>query len=186
MSLKRRWIDILYNVATGSRRTRHLFTPIGAGIFVLFVISFIFMSLRLDRFLGFTGSAPARLNIILSGPLFGAFVWLTGWSLYHFVKAKGTPVPFNPPLELVSAGPYARTRNPMLTGIFALLFGLGAYLWSFSLVFIFTPLFILVNVWEIKMIEEPELEKRLGRPYIEYRQTTPMFLPRFRPRRKKI
>jgi protein-S-isoprenylcysteine O-methyltransferase Ste14 len=68
----------------------------------------------------------------------------------------------------------------MLTGLFALLFGIGVLLESVSLIFIFTPLFILVNVWELKAIEEPELLKRLGQDYIEYRKSTPMFFPSFK------
>jgi protein-S-isoprenylcysteine O-methyltransferase Ste14 len=46
------------------------------------------------------------------------------------------------------------------------------------LVFLFTPLFILANVWELKHIEEPELIRRLGDEYAAYRRRTPMFLPR--------
>jgi len=65
----------------------------------------------------------------------------------------------------------------MLTGVFALLFGIGFLLGSASLIVIFTPLFILVNVWELKAIEEPELTKRLGQDYIEYHKSTPMFFP---------
>jgi len=41
----------------------------------------------------------------------------------------------------------------------------------------FTALFVLINVWELKAIEEPELIKRLGDEYIEYRRQTPMFIP---------
>ena len=67
-----------------------------------------------------------------------------------------------------------------LTGIFFLMFGLGFLVDSFSLIFIFTPLFILVNTWELKMIEEPELLKRLGKKYDEYRNKTPMFIPGIR------
>jgi protein-S-isoprenylcysteine O-methyltransferase Ste14 len=68
----------------------------------------------------------------------------------------------------------------MLTGVFALLFGIGFYLGSASLLIVFTPLFILVNVWELKTIEEPELIKRLGQDYVEYRKRTPMFFPGLR------
>ena len=42
----------------------------------------------------------------------------------------------------------------------------------------FTTLFVLVNAWELKYIEEPELAMRFGDEYIEYRRRTPMFLPR--------
>ena len=104
---------------------------------------------------------------------------LIGWSVQNFLKVKGTPVPFNPPPQLVTSGPYAYTRNPMLTGVFALLFGFGIFFGSVSLLFVFTPLFILLNFWELKAIEEPELVKRLGQEYIEYREMTPMFVPRF-------
>ncbi len=67
----------------------------------------------------------------------------------------------------------------MLTGVFALLFGFGILLRSAYLLVIFTLLFIFINVWELKAIEEPELLKRLGQDYIEYRKRTPIFFPGF-------
>jgi protein-S-isoprenylcysteine O-methyltransferase Ste14 len=67
----------------------------------------------------------------------------------------------------------------MLTGLFFLLFGLGILYNSISLFFIFTPIFILLNVLELKAIEEPELEKRFGKEYLEYKKKVPMFIPRF-------
>ena len=107
------------------------------------------------------------------------------WSVLNFVRVKGTPVPFNPPPKLVTSGPYAHVRNPMLTGVFVLLFGLGVLLRSISLVSIFTPLFILFNVWELKAVEERELERRLGKDYVEYRKRVPMFIPRLKVGAKK-
>jgi protein-S-isoprenylcysteine O-methyltransferase Ste14 len=44
-------------------------------------------------------------------------------------------------------------------------------------VLIFTPLYVLANVWELKEIEEPELLRRLGEDYLVYRKRTPMFIP---------
>jgi len=76
----------------------------------------------------------------------------------------------------VNTGPYRYTRNPMLTGVFLFLFGVGFGLNSVSLVLVFTPLYVLLNVWELKHIEEPELIRRLGEEYIEYRRNTPMFI----------
>jgi protein-S-isoprenylcysteine O-methyltransferase Ste14 len=96
---------------------------------------------------------------------------------------KGTPVPFNPPPTLVMTGPYQFVRNPMLMGVFLLLFGLGFAIKSLSLVVLFTPLFVLANVWELKKIEEPELVKRLGEDYVAYKQQTPMFIPKVRLRK---
>jgi len=179
MTLKAKWIDFLYTVATGSSRVRNLFTPLGVLFFGLILFVFIFGSLKLDRLLGITDIFPGWLNIIASLPCFSIAFVLIGWSVQHFLKVKGTPVPFNPPPRLVTSGPYAYTRNPMLTGVFSLLFGLGILLESVSLLFIFTPLFIYANYWELKAIEEPELVKRLGEEYVEYRKMTPMFFPRF-------
>ncbi len=179
MTLKNKWIDILYNVATGSRKIRNLFTPVGAFIYGLLIFSFVVIALQVDKFLGITALFPRPFHIILSLPIFLLALFLIGWSVLHFLIVKGTPVPFNPPPQLVTTGPYAYTRNPMLTGVFALLFGFGVLFGSASLLIVFTPLFIFINFWELKSIEEPELEKRLGEEYIEYRKRTPMFFPGF-------
>ena len=180
MTIKSKWIEILYHVATGSRKIRNLFTPIGAFFYALLIFSFVVVALQTDRLLGINEIFSRTLSIILALPIFSFALFLLGWSVLNFFRAKGTPVPFNPPTRLVTTGPYAYMRNPMLTGIFALLFGFGVLLGSVSLLVVFTPLFILINVWELKVIEEPELIKRLGEDYIEYRKRIPMFFPGFR------
>jgi len=177
MTLKTKWIETIYNLATSSRKIRNFFTPLGALFFSLMIFSFVIIALQVDKLLGITDILPRSLSLILASLFFLVAFILIGWSVLTFLRAKGTPVPFNPPPQLVTTGPYAYVRNPMLTGVFALLFGIGVLLGSVSLLVIFTPLFILVNVWELKVIEEPELLKRLGQDYIEYRKSTPMFFP---------
>ncbi|MFC1885351.1 methyltransferase family protein [Thermodesulfobacteriota bacterium] len=161
--------------ATGSRRIRLFLTPIVGLSYFLFASFFVILSFFCDKFFGFPDILPTPFNIIFSVPLMLIGLFLMFWSVFHFIKVKGTPVPFNPPPKLVDSGPYAYIRNPMLSGIFLFLFGIGLVYGSISLVFIFTPLFILINVIELKTIEEPELEKRLGQEYLEYRKKTPMF-----------
>lgn len=185
MTIKSKWIEILYHAATGSKKIRNFFTPIGAFFYALLTFSFIVVALQTDRLLGINNIFPRSLCIILALPIFAFALFMLGWSVLSFFKAKGTPVPFNPPPRLVTTGPYAYARNPMLTGVFALLFGFGVLLGSASLLVVFTPLFILINVWELKVIEEPELIKRLGEDYIEYRKKTPMFFPGFRTQFKR-
>ncbi len=177
MTLKTKWIDLIYNLATSSKKTRNFFTPLGVFLFAFLVISFIIIAVQVDKFLGFGDILPLFLSLILSPLFFVVAIILIGWSVLTFLRAKGTPVPLNPPPRLVTTGPYAHVRNPMLTGVFSLLFGIGALLGSGSLLFIITPIFILINVWELKAIEEPELVKRLGQEYVEYRKKTPMFFP---------
>ena len=175
-------IDIIYKVATGSKRVRNLLTPVGAIVFAVFITLFVLLALQLDQLLKLPRLFSRPLNIILSLPILFPGLSLIGWSVLHFFKEKGTPVPFNPPPRLVSGGPYAYARNPMLSGVFILLFGFGILIGSISFTFIFTPLFIALNVWELKAIEEPELAKRLGEAYLEYKKKTPMFIPNFRQR----
>jgi len=181
MDLKGRWIRLIYRTATGSRKIRLLITPIVALSYFLFASLFVAVSFPADRLFGFPGFLPPSISAVLSIPVIFLGLFLAFWSVLHFIRVKGTPVPFNPPPELVISGPYAYTRNPMLSGLFTLLFGLGLACRSVSLFFIFTPLFILVNVMEVKTIEEPELEMRLGQEYLEYKEKTPMFFPWRRP-----
>ena len=178
MSLREKLIEIFYKVATSSSQIRTLLTPVGLIFFFTLLMLFIVVSLQVDKFLGLPKLLPTSLNIIVSVPILATGLFFMLWSILHFIKVKGTPVPFNPPSKLVTTGPYAYVRNPMLSGVFILLFGLSILFRSISLVFIFTPLFVLLNVLELKAIEEPELEKRLGREYSEYKKRVPMFIPR--------
>ncbi|MHA2090119.1 MAG: methyltransferase family protein [Candidatus Kariarchaeaceae archaeon] len=180
MGIKDRWINTLHSMATGSRKLRNFYTPIGVFFYGFLVFIFVVVSLKFDKWLGVTNLFENPTNIVLAFLLFLPGLILLLWTGHSFLQAKGTPVPFNPPPKLVTSGPYAYTRNPMLTGVFSLLFGFGILLESISLLLIFTPLFILINYWELKSIEEPELEKRLGEGYIEYQKSTPMFIPKIR------
>ncbi len=178
MEIRERWINLLHRAATGTKKTRTLLTPIGVMIFGAFTALFVFAALWVDRLLGLPRLLPDGAKLPVSIPVMAVGVAITAWSGFHFLRVKGTPVPFNPPPQVVTDGPYRYARNPMLTGVFLFLFGLGFAVGSFSLVFFFTPLFILVNLFELKEIEEPELVKRFGDEYIEYRRKTPMFIPR--------
>jgi len=185
MSLNDKWIDLFYRVATGSAKVRILLTPIGATFFILLTALFVVLSLQVDRLLEFPVLLSEPLNSVLSVPILLIGLLLYLWTLWHFLRAKGTPVPINPPPKLVTTGPYAHCRNPMLTGVFILLFGLGIQLRSISLVLIFTPLYILLNLVMNQSEQEPELAKRLGKDYLAYKRSTPMFIPSLRVRSKK-
>ncbi len=179
MSLIGRWVNLIYKVATGNWKVKVILAPIVAALFALFIYLFFKISFMADRWLNFPILIyPSSRIIGLFLIAFGIFLWFI--SIAYFIRVGGTPVPFSPPPKLVANGPYRFARNPMLTGIFIFLFGLGIYLGSLSLVFIFTPLFIIINAWELKKVEEPELEKRLGKGYVNYKNKVPMFIPSFR------
>jgi protein-S-isoprenylcysteine O-methyltransferase Ste14 len=179
-SLRDALIDFIYRSATAPEPVRRRLTLPGGAFFAGLIVTLIGVSLLADRFLGFPPFAAGPGAFFLSVPLVagGAALWM--WSALQFFRAKGTPVPLNPPPRLVVDGPYRHVRNPMLAGVFLMLLGLGIMLGSRSLTVIFTPLFILCALLEFKLIEEPELERRLGDVYRAYRSRTPMLIPRFR------
>jgi len=179
MGIRENLINFVYRKATTPGPGRRMLTAFAPLFFLSLIIFIIFIALQLDQLLGLPEIFVPPLNIIIAIPIFafGSFLWM--WSLLHFFKSKGTPVPFNPPPKLVNTGPYAHVRNPMVSGVLITLFGVGVLLKSISLTFIFSPvLFVFVYI-ELKVIEEPELELRLGESYREYKKKIPMFFPRF-------
>jgi protein-S-isoprenylcysteine O-methyltransferase Ste14 len=180
MTIRERWISLLHRAASGTRTSRTLLTPLGVLIFGAFSALFVLAAVVVDEALGLPGVLPEVARWPVAIPVFAVGVLLAATAVMQFLRARGTPVPFNPPPQVIDTGLYGYARNPMLTGVFLVLFGMGFGFNSISLVLFFTPLYILVNVWELKNIEEPELERRLGEAYIEYRRKTPMFIPKFR------
>ncbi len=111
-------VNLFYSVATGSRRRRAVLTPIGLAFGVAWILLPIVGGLYLDAALGFPQLLPPALGAAIGIPLLAAGVVLHVWCVILFAQAKGTGVPFNPPPEIVTRGPYAWTRNPMLIGLF--------------------------------------------------------------------
>ncbi len=175
MSLTGKWIDLISKVATGSLRTRLIVAPIVGLCFFSFIAACVLLSFFTDRFIGLPKISWHPWSTVMGVGFLIAGFFLMALSIAYFIRARGTPVPFSPPPKLITTGPYRFARNPMVTGIFMQLFGLGIACGSISLAFIFTPLFIAINVWELKKVEEPELVRRLGQDYVEYRKRVPMF-----------
>lgn len=179
-TLREKIIDAIYKIVTGKERIRLILTPIVGFVFFCVILLLIFAAFFLDRSLGFQKFISLPLSAAVSLPfmLIGAFLGL--WSAGKFLMTKGTPVPINPPPKLVTDGPYAYSRNPMLTGLFIFIAGIGILFGSITLTFIMTPLFMVFAILEFKNIEEPELIKRFGKEYEEYRKRTPIIIPKFR------
>lgn len=128
-------------------------------------------------------SSQVLLNFTLN--LFSAFllfVFLSGalmviWAVWAFTAiGKGTPIPFDPPLNFVPGGIYRFMRNPMYTGIVTMLLAESLYFRSLS-IFLYTAfVFVFLNLF-VTMVEEPGLIKRYGQPYLDYLNSVPRWLP---------
>ena len=177
--------EILYAIATAPERRRRLLTPVGLLIFTGLLLLVVFGSLFTDRALGLPRLLPGAAGSLIGLFLLAVGLPLWAWCVMVFRSARGTPVPFNPPRELVVAGPYAWMRNPMTIGVFASAFGVGFLLHSLSMVGVWTPVAFVVHAIAVKRLEEPELELRFGSSYTDYKRRVPMFIPRAPGRRTK-
>lgn len=166
--------------AAADPRRRALLTLLAPVVMGSILAACILLSLWLDRHLGLPRLPGDPLRMLLGIPLATGGALLAGMSALRFFRARGTPVPFNPPQELVVVGPYRWSRNPMMTGMLAALLGVAFLLRSAALAVALLPALALLMYLVIRFVEEPELELRFGESYRRYRATTPRFVPRLR------
>ena len=149
-------------------------------------VGFWFLSLAVDRALGLGPviSAPAALILAAAAILVGVF-WIT-WSYSYLVfVGKGVPLEvfghaLHPTSVLVTTGPYAYSRNPMVLGLLFVLLGV-AFLRRSVAGLVLAPLIAALTATYLAEFEERALVKRFGADYEEYRHNVPMLIPRLTP-----
>lgn len=116
----------------------------------------------------------------------GAICLLAGltlaiWTIRLFQnKGKGTLAPWDATRHLITSGPYAYVRNPMITGIFLILTGEACLLGSYA-IGIWAVLFLVINMIYFPLSEEPGLRARFGKEYDTYCKNVPRYIPRLTP-----
>ncbi len=179
MGFSNKVIRFIHYMAVRAKGRLSIPTTLGGLAFVCGLLALmVYASGWVEKALHLPRILNPPLNIIIFVLSFGSGLFLTLWTVTLFLKAKGTLVPINPPQKLVTEGPYMHVRNPMVSGYFLMLMGLGALFRSLSLLIIFTPIFIAVVTLVIKKWEEPGLEKRLGKAYLDYKAKVPIYVPR--------
>ena len=101
------------------------------------------------------------------------------WVLQALARfGRGTPAPFDPPRQFVRRGLFRWVRNPLYLGA-AILIPLGEALFfrSWQLLVYAVILFMVLHLY-IVLVEEKELERRFGKPYLKYKRTVPRWIPR--------
>lgn len=177
MTNREKWVNFIYGIATGNYKKRIMIAPFAGILFLSITSLFVIIPIYFEKYVNLSRLWSYPLNYILSAPFFIFGFILVVWTNFIFIKIKGSPVPLNPPPRLVTNGPFAFSRNPMTSGLFFIMFGFGLYYSSILSIIVFTPLYIYLHIKELKVIEEPELIKRLGKAYIEYQKKVPMFFP---------
>ena len=118
--------------------------------------------------------------------LTGLFIMCTGLSIMTmtislFIRlGKGTLAPWSPTRKLVIHGLYRHVRNPMIIGVLIVLIGESIAILSLNIL-IWAIIFFIINNLYFVIYEEPNLEKRFGDEYQEYKKNVPRWIPRLKP-----
>ncbi|MBU0515468.1 MAG: isoprenylcysteine carboxylmethyltransferase family protein [Proteobacteria bacterium] len=161
---------------------RHVVAVLALPMIVTLVAPALILVLQAR--LGWQVAIPPILRWTLMA--LGAFLVLGGlglmaWTISLFVRVgRGTLAPWDPPSRLVIVGPYGHVRNPMMTGVFAVLAGEAALFGSWGLL-IWVVVFVVGNLGWVRYWEEPDLRRRFGQEYRTYQRHVPRWIPRFKP-----
>ena len=81
-----------------------------------------------------------------------------------------------PTKKLLVVGPFKYCRNPMTLGTILAYGGIAILIGSFTAL-LAVGIFAARLIGYLKMIEEKELQMRVGSEYIEYKEKTPFIIP---------
>jgi len=127
-----------------------------------------------DGVAAWAGRAAGVALGILGLALFVSSVWL-------FARVgRGTLAPWDPTRRLVAVGPYRYTRNPMISGVLAML-GAQALVAGSRVLAAWAALFFVVNTVYFVVSEEPGLRERFGDDYVRYARAVHRWVPRATP-----
>ena len=154
--------------------------------YVAIPFAFYLASTWLDRLLGLPPVIPESLNVFAAAfALLAGLFWVSwAYSYLHFV-GRGSPVEvfgiaLYPTRRLVTTGPYAYTRNPMVLGVLFILAAI-AFIADSTAGLILVPVLALLAMVYIKRWEEPGLTRRFAEAYVEYCKAAPALIPSRKP-----
>ena len=98
------------------------------------------------------------------------------------LRGRGTPAPWDAPVELVSSGFFRGTRNPMYTSVLLVLAG-EVCCFASPVLGLHGLLVAAVFHLMVVLYEEPVLQRRFGEPYRQYLREVPRWAGR--PRRAR-
>ena len=170
--------NAILGIATGDEKRRLILMQVTGFLFLCFLTLFLLISFMIDQWLHLPSLTYMPWTLVAGLVLLIPGAILDIWTVVLFAMARGTPVPINPPQKLVTSGPYAFSRNPMVLGLYLIFFAVGLLTGSFALAIIFTPLLIIVMTIYVKKVEERTLELRFGKEYVDYKRKVGMYFPR--------
>jgi protein-S-isoprenylcysteine O-methyltransferase Ste14 len=92
------------------------------------------------------------------------------------LHGRGTPAPWAPPERFVERGSYRFVRSPMYLGVLLVVVGQGLLLGR-AILYAWVALMWLVFTGFLVFYEEPQLARRFGESYEDYRRRVRRWIP---------
>jgi protein-S-isoprenylcysteine O-methyltransferase Ste14 len=121
---------------------------------------------------------PLWLRTIGGAALFfgGVAVWIVCLDVFSRT-GRGTPFPLDAPRHLVTTGPFAVVRNPIMAAELAVIWAEALYVSTLG-VFGYAVVATLAGHLSVVYVEEPELRERFGEQHETYCRRVPRWFPR--------
>lgn len=147
--------------------------------FILPVLVLIVVPLWLEKDI----SIPFIPSFLFGLVVIGAGLYIMLLTISSFARiGHGTLAPWSPTQKLVVYGMYRYVRNPMILGVLTVLLGEVIAILSWKIL-IWAIVFFFINHIYFLLYEEPDLEKKFGDEYREYKKNVPRWIPRSTPYR---
>ena len=120
---------------------------------------------------------PYWFRAVAGATLFagGVIVWIRCLDLFSR-QGHGTPFALDAPRRLVTTGPFAVVRNPIMAAELAVIWGEAVYLGALG-VFIYAAAATVAGHLVVTLVEEPDLRERFGTEYEAYCRRVPRWIP---------
>ena len=145
--------------------------------FVLPVTVLVLIPLYIEQEISIKNTTTLIFGLLII--CLGLFMMASTISMFIQI-GKGTLAPWSPTRKLVISGIYRYVRNPMITGVLTVLIGESLAILSLP-IFLWAMIFYLINTVYFILYEEPDLEKKFGDKYREYKRNVSRWLPRTTP-----
>lgn len=125
----------------------------------------LFIQKRLPISKNFFGSMT---SVLIGWVAIGTSLFFAFPALVKFFRTKNTLITIKPANSLQTTGIYSISRNPMYTGLLFLYIGLSFLLGNWWNLILLPLLFFILQEYVIKR-EEQYLNRRFGKPYLDYK-----------------
>jgi protein-S-isoprenylcysteine O-methyltransferase Ste14 len=113
------------------------------------------------------------LTLIIFGGVLGAY----SATIFAVNGKGGSPLPTDPPKQLITSGVFNWIRNPMFVASGLVWFGEFLFFGSI-LLFFYALAWVSINHIHLITQDEKWLEKRYGEEYRKYKQMVPRYFPK--------